>query len=60
MTPNQPASTASKTFHCYICKETSTSICAHCTRDTCELHLCERCKRCTDCCACHLDQQKRR
>ena len=47
-------------FHCYICKEPSTRICVYCTRDGCELHLCERCHRCTDCCVCHLEQQARR
>jgi len=45
-------------FHCAICAEESTSICARCTQDTCANHLCEKCLRCSDCCECevHLDE----
>jgi hypothetical protein len=39
-------------FHCYICGEPSTEICARCTRDTCDNHICERCLLCSDCCTC--------
>ncbi len=59
MTPNLTPP-ARPVFSCYICKQASTGICVHCTRDACDMHLCERCRRCTDCCVCHLDQQPRR
>ncbi len=39
-------------FQCYICDEPSTEICPHCTRDTCDNHICEHCSYCSDCCAC--------
>jgi len=39
-------------FRCYICGEPSTEICARCTRDTCDNHICERCLLCSDCCTC--------
>jgi hypothetical protein len=46
-------------FFCYICEEESTHICARCTKDSCDNHLCERCRRCSDCCDCEvrLDEQ---
>lgn len=47
-----PPAADEKAFHCYICREPSESICARCTRDACENHLCERCRRCSDCCEC--------
>ena len=44
--------TETTTFQCSICDEPSTEICVHCTKDTCNNHLCEKCKRCSDCCQC--------
>ena len=41
-------------FFCYICEEESTHICARCTKDSCDNHLCERCHRCSDCCECEV------
>jgi hypothetical protein len=41
-------------FTCSICGETSTNICAYCTKDACSNHRCERCKRCSDCCECEI------
>ena len=29
-------------------------ICARCTKDACDNHLCEKCLRCSDCCECDL------
>jgi len=42
------------TFTCSICGEPSTEICAHCTKDACPNHRCEKCHRCSDCCQCEL------
>ena len=41
-------------FLCSICGEESTRICARCTKDSCNNHLCERCLRCSDCCECEV------
>ena len=41
-------------FTCSICGEESTRICARCTKDACENHLCEKCLRCSDCCECEI------
>src|ERR1039457_691959 len=41
-------------FTCSICGEESTRICARCTKDACDNHLCERCLRCSDCCECEV------
>lgn len=41
-------------FTCSICDQQSTRICARCTKDTCDNHLCEKCLRCSDCCECEL------
>jgi len=41
-------------FVCSICGEESTRICARCTKDACNNHLCEKCLRCSDCCECEL------
>ena len=41
-------------FICSICAEESTRICARCTKDACNNHLCEKCRRCSDCCECEL------
>ena len=41
-------------FQCSICGEESTRICARCTKDACNNHLCERCRRCSDCCECEV------
>ncbi|MDX2268874.1 MAG: hypothetical protein NW208_12260 [Bryobacter sp.] len=46
-------------FQCHICAEPSTEICVYCTKDACELHLCDKCARCTDCCLCHLGSPAR-
>lgn len=49
-------------FLCSICSEESTRICARCTKDACNNHLCERCLRCSDCCECEValvDQELR-
>jgi hypothetical protein len=45
---------AAMPFTCSICGEESTRICARCTKDTCNNHLCEKCLRCSDCCECEL------
>jgi hypothetical protein len=29
-------------------------ICARCTKDACNNHLCEKCQRCSDCCECEV------
>src|SRR5262249_4362253 len=34
--------------------EGSTRICARCTKDACDNHLCEKCLRCSDCCECEV------
>jgi hypothetical protein len=39
---------------CSICGEESTRICARCTKDACDNHLCEKCRRCSDCCECEV------
>jgi len=41
-------------FPCSICGEESTRICARCTKDACNNHLCEKCLRCSDCCECEV------
>ena len=41
-------------FLCSICGEESTRICARCTKDACNNHLCEKCFRCSDCCECEV------
>jgi hypothetical protein len=41
-------------FMCSICDEESTRICARCTKDACDNHLCEKCHRCSDCCECEV------
>ena len=41
-------------FLCSICYEESTRICALCTKDACNNHLCEKCRRCSDCCECEV------
>ena len=41
-------------FMCSICAEESTRICARCTKDSCDNHLCEKCLRCSDCCECEV------
>ena len=41
-------------FMCSICGEESTRICARCTKDACNNHLCEKCLRCSDCCECEV------
>jgi hypothetical protein len=45
---------ATQTFTCNICGEESSRICARCTKDTCNNHLCEKCLRCSDCCECEV------
>ena len=41
-------------FVCSICGEESARICARCTKDACNNHLCEKCLRCSDCCECEV------
>ena len=41
-------------FSCSICEQESTRICAFCTKDTCNIHICERCGNCSDCCECDV------
>ena len=41
-------------FTCSICGEESTRICARCTKDACDNHICEKCLRCSDCCECEV------
>ena len=41
-------------FTCSICGEESTRICARCTKDACNNHICEKCLRCSDCCECEV------
>lgn len=45
---------AAMPFQCSICGEESTRICARCTKDACDNHLCEKCLRCSDCCECEV------
>lgn len=42
------------TFQCTICEQESTRICVYCTKDACDIHLCDRCHRCSDCCSCEI------
>jgi hypothetical protein len=46
-------------FRCSICEEVSTRICAWCTKDACENHLCPDCLRCSDCCECQNERRKK-
>ena len=41
-------------FTCSICGEESTRICARCTKDSCDNHLCDKCLQCSDCCECEV------
>lgn len=41
-------------FACSICEQESTRICAYCTKDACDNHICERCGCCSDCCQCDV------
>src|SRR5438477_98266 len=41
-------------FTCSICGEESNRICARCTKDACNNHICEKCLRCSDCCECEV------
>jgi len=41
-------------FQCSICGEESTRICARCTKDACDNHLCDKCRKCSDCCECEV------
>lgn len=41
-------------FACSICEQESTRICAFCTKDACNIHLCARCSCCSDCCPCEV------
>src|SRR3954453_286992 len=41
-------------FTCSICGEESTRICARCTKDACNNHICDKCLRCSDCCECEV------
>ncbi len=41
-------------FACSICEQESTKICAFCTKDSCDNHLCPRCGFCSDCCECEV------
>jgi hypothetical protein len=41
-------------FTCSICGEESIRICARCTKDSCNNHICEKCLRCSDCCECEV------
>jgi len=41
-------------FACSICEQESTRICAFCTKDACDNHLCPRCGCCSDCCECEV------
>jgi hypothetical protein len=50
--------TATTSFTCNICGEESTRICARCTKDTCNNHLCEKCLRCSDCCECEITRDE--
>ena len=56
MTPT-PAAPVQYSFSCSICAESSERICAFCTKDACENHLCARCSRCSDCCVCEMRRQ---
>jgi hypothetical protein len=41
-------------FACSICEQESTRICMFCTKDACDIHICERCGCCSDCCDCDV------
>jgi hypothetical protein len=41
-------------FFCSICGEESLRICARCTKDACNNHICEKCLKCSDCCECEV------
>ena len=41
-------------FSCSICEQESTRICGFCTKDACDMHICERCGCCSDCCQCEV------
>ncbi len=41
-------------FACSICEQESLKICAFCTKDACDNHLCPRCGCCSDCCECEV------
>jgi len=41
-------------FACSICEQESTRICAYCTKDACDNHICEHCGCCSDCCDCEV------
>jgi len=41
-------------FACSICEQESTRICAFCTKDACDMHICEKCGCCSDCCQCEV------
>ena len=41
-------------FSCSICEQESTRICAFCTKDACNIHICDRCGNCSDCCECDV------
>jgi hypothetical protein len=41
-------------FTCSICAEESIRICARCTKDSCNNHICEKCLCCSDCCECEV------
>jgi hypothetical protein len=41
-------------FACSICEQESTRICASCTKDACDNHLCQSCGCCSDCCECEV------
>jgi hypothetical protein len=41
-------------FSCSICEQESTRICVFCTKDACNIHICERCGCCSDCCDCDV------
>lgn len=46
-------------FRCSICEEVSLRICAWCTKDACENHICPECHRCSDCCECKAERHKK-
>lgn len=52
----QPAEFA---FRCSICEEASTRVCAWCTKDACDNHLCPECQRCSDCCECQAERRSK-
>lgn len=56
MNPSTITSTPAAGFRCSICEEPSLQICAWCTKDACDNHICQKCRRCSDCCACELER----